>query len=129
MEKIKFLVFAMIICLVGCSKSSDEETEQLQEMYATMPWLVQYEIYNKEPIDIYCHKPDSDLPQQYKYIESVEYFIDGKSVGNSDISPFSITYTPNLPIGVHIISVKLYLNVTNVIWETKETPFKIVEKK
>lgn len=127
MGKIKFLIIALLLVLVGCSK--DKEKESPKEAYGnTYPYLLQSDIYNNEPITIYCHNYNSSIPDEYKYIKSVEYFVDGNSVGISDIPPYSISYTPNLTLGTHSLSMNFALNTSDVIWETKELSFCIIEK-
>lgn len=127
MGKIKFLVIALLLALIGCSK--DVEKEYPKEMYGnTYPYLLQSDIYNNELVTIHCYNYNSVLPTEYKYIKSVEYFVDGNSIGMSDISPYSISYTPNLTLGTHLLSMRFTLNTSNVIWETKELAFCVIEK-
>lgn len=107
-------------------KQSDDE--QQESYYPISVYLTKEEWKNGEEINLYIYPPTNEsLPQQYSYISSVEYLIDGKSVGKSSVKPFSISYMPNLTLGKHEISIKISLNKENVVWETTVKSFTIIE--
>ena len=107
-------------------KQSDEEPQDVFTPISVFLTKGQWE--NGETMNMYVYPPNhGSLPQHYSYIESVEYYVDGKSVGKSSNTPFSISYIPNLSLGEHSLSLSLELNISNVIWETNTTSFTIIE--
>ena len=131
MQKLTLSIFTLILCLIsfGCSKN-EVTPEEPQEYYSSIGALLMKEEWrNGETMDIFIIPPNAQYapPDHYNYIRHIEYFIDGESVGKSNETPFSITHTPNLSIGKHEISIKISLSKENVIWETKTTPFTIIE--
>lgn len=131
MGKTRFIILAIVACLgfVGCSDTSSGSDEDLFESYFPIGvYLEKDEWKNGEEMILRVYSPTiEELPKHYEYIESVEYFIDGKSIGKSNETPFSIIHVLNLAIGEHEISFDLNLNKENVAWETKKISFTIIE--
>lgn len=132
MKKVLFIALAMA-ALMACSDEENpitETTDGLSEEYPPLsPYLEKTEYENGEYIWLSVHpKTNNKLPKQFDYIKNVEYFINGKSIGDTNMPPyFTHLFIPNLAIGKHEVSIKLRLYKDNIEWETKTTPFTIIE--
>jgi hypothetical protein len=130
MGKTRFIIWAIVACLgfAGCSKESTDEEPQELYFLPLGVYLTKGEWKNGETMNMYVYPPSRDeLPEHYKYINNIEYYVDGTSIGKTNVSPFSITYIPNLSLGIHALSLELDLNNKNITWETKTTSFTIIE--
>lgn len=136
MGKFKFILFfTLLMFFAACSddepiKTNEEQVEETIESYPPIGAYLEKTEYKKGEnmwLSIYP-QTDKELPKQYGYINNVEYFINEKSIGKSNMPPYYLfLYNPNLTLGKHEISIKISLNKENVVWETTVKSFTIIE--
>lgn len=124
--------------VLNAEKDKEVETPTEDEYYMPIGvYLTKGTWLTGEVMKMYVYPPyigyppvETSLPEHYKYIDKVEYYIDNIKVAESTKIPFNIEYTlpESTSIGNHKLSLKLTLNKTNVDWKTLESTFSVIEK-
>jgi hypothetical protein len=136
MKRKYFVSICFVIALLGCStnETQDEPTYlqmdgNLSAYFSNMDGLGdQYKtncdtIYNGTQYLINLYPYASYAKNETKndgLVTSVLYSLNGNTIANGSVFPFSVSYTPNLQPGKYTLSVKPTLKEF-VIWEAKET--------